>query len=229
MKMLVDIIIVVIVLGFILVGWRRGFLLSVYALFSMIIAIVLACVLTPVVSSGLEKTGIPDKLETKISSYVETELTEKFGANADVSAEEAADELPLPGFLAGKIADDIKAGADAPIKSISRSVGRKSAEFICSIIAFILVFFIVVAIMTVLKSILKLATKLPVLKQADAVGGVLIGFAEGVVFLCVLALLLSVFSSAQSMQGIVSAVEKSHIAKFIYENNFIGKIISRFL
>lgn len=66
MKMLVDIIIVVIVLGFILVGWRRGFLLSVYALFSMIIAIVLACVLTPVVSSGLEKTGIPDKLETKI-------------------------------------------------------------------------------------------------------------------------------------------------------------------
>lgn len=55
MKMLVDIIIVVIVLGFILVGWRRGFLLSVYALFSMIIAIVLACVLTPVVSSGLEK------------------------------------------------------------------------------------------------------------------------------------------------------------------------------
>lgn len=227
--MLVDIIIVVIVLGFILVGWRRGFLLSVYALFSMIIAIVLACVLTPVVSSGLEKTGIPDKLETKISSYVETELTDKFGANADVSAEEAADELPLPGFLAGKIADDIKAGADAPIKSISRSVGRKSAEFICSIIAFILVFFIVVAIMTVLKSILKLATKLPVLKQADAVGGVLIGFAEGVVFLCVLALLLSVFSSAQSMQGIVSAVEKSHIAKFIYENNFIGKIISRFL
>lgn len=229
MKMLVDIIIVVIVLGFILVGWRRGFLLSVYALFSMIIAIVLACVLTPVVSSGLEKTGIPDKLETKISSYVETELTDKFGANADVSAEEAADELPLPGFLAGKIADDIKAGADAPIKSISRSVGRKSAEFICSIIAFILVFFIVVAIMTILKSILKLATKLPVLKQADAVGGVLIGFAEGVVFLCVLALLLSVFSSAQSMQGIVSAVEKSHIAKFIYENNFIGKIISRFL
>ncbi len=227
--MLVDIIIVVIVLGFILVGWRRGFLLSVYALFSMIIAIVLACVLTPVVSSGLEKTGIPDKLETKISSYVETELTDKFGANADVSAEEAADELPLPGFLAGKIADDIKARADAPIKSISRSVGRKSAEFICSIIAFILVFFIVVAIMTVLKSILKLATKLPVLKQADAVGGVLIGFAEGVVFLCVLALLLSVFSSAQSMQGIVSAVEKSHIAKFIYENNFIGKIISRFL
>ncbi len=227
--MLVDIIIVVIVLGFILVGWRRGFLLSVYALFSMIIAIVLACVLTPVVSSGLEKTGIPDKLETKISSYVETELTDKFGANADVSAEEAADELPLPGFLAGKIADDIKAGADAPIKSISRSVGRKSAEFICSIIAFILVFFIVVAIMTILKSILKLATKLPVLKQADAVGGVLIGFAEGVVFLCVLALLLSVFSSAQSMQGIVSAVEKSHIAKFIYENNFIGKIISRFL
>ena len=68
---------------------------------------------------------------------------------------------------------------------------------------------------------------LPVLKQADAVGGVLIGFVQGVLFICVLALLLSVFSSTQSMRGIVSAVEDSHIAKYIYENNFIGQIISR--
>ena len=96
--MLVDIIVVVIVFGFILIGWRRGFLLSVYSLFSMIIAIVLACILSPIVSSGIEKTGVRDKLETKISAYVETELTDKFGANASVSAEEAADELPLPGL-----------------------------------------------------------------------------------------------------------------------------------
>lgn len=229
MKMLVDIILVVLVLGFILVGWKRGFLLSVYSLFSMIIAIVLACVLSPLVSSGIEKTGIPDKLETKISSYVETELTDKFGANADVSAEEAAAELPLPDFLIGKIAENVIENDATPIKSISNRIGAKSAEFICDIIAFILVFFIVVAIMMTLKIVLKLATKLPVLKQADAVGGVLIGFVEGILFICVLALLLSVFSSAQSMQGIVDAVEKSHIAKFIYQNNFIGKIISRLL
>ena len=49
MEMLVDIIVVVIVLAFILVGWKRGFLLSVYALFSMIVAVALACVLSPAV------------------------------------------------------------------------------------------------------------------------------------------------------------------------------------
>ena len=227
--MLVDIIVVVIVFGFILIGWRRGFLLSVYSLFSMIIAIVLACILSPIVSSGIEKTGVRDKLETKISAYVETELTDKFGANASVIAEEAADELPLPGFLTGKIAENVKENATAPIQHISDSIAAKSAEFVCELIAFIIVFFVVVAIMIVLKSVLRLATKLPVLKQVDALGGVLIGFAEGILFICVLALLLSIFSSAQSMQGIVSAVEKSHIAKFIYENNFIGRIFSRLL
>ncbi len=64
MEMLVDIIVVVIVLAFILVGWKRGFMLSVYALFSMIVAVALACVLSPAVSAGLEKTGLQDKLET---------------------------------------------------------------------------------------------------------------------------------------------------------------------
>ena len=42
MEMLVDIIVVVIVLAFILVGWKRGFMLSVYDLFSMIVAVALA-------------------------------------------------------------------------------------------------------------------------------------------------------------------------------------------
>lgn len=227
MEMLVDIIVVVIVLAFILVGWKRGFLLSVYALFSMIVAVALACVLSPAVSAGLEKTGLQDKLETKIAAYVETELTEKFGENADISTEEAAEELPLPSFLTGKIAEDAEESAASPIKSVSERVGIKSAELICGVIAFILIFFIVMVIMMVLKIILKLASKLPVLKQADAVGGVLIGFVQGVLFICVLALLLSVFSSTQSMRGIVSAVEDSHIAKYIYENNFIGQIISR--
>ena len=200
--MLVDIIVVVIVLAFILVGWKRGFLLSVYALFSMIVAVALACVLSPAVSAGLEKTGLQDKLETKISAYVETELTEKFGENADISTEEAAEELPLPSFLTGKIAEDAEESAVSPIKSVSERVGIQSAGLICGIIAFILIFFIVMVIMMVLKIILKLASKLPVLKQADAVGGVLIGFVQGVLFICVLALLLSVFSSTQSMRGI---------------------------
>ena len=67
--MLVDIIVVVIVLAFILVGWKRGFMLSVYALFSMIVAVALACVLSPAVSAGLEKTGLQDKLETKLLQH----------------------------------------------------------------------------------------------------------------------------------------------------------------
>lgn len=227
--MLVDIIVVVLVLGFILIGWKRGFLLSIYSLFSVVIAIILACVLSSVVSSGIQKTGLPNKLETKISSYVETELTEKFGANADVNAEQAAEELPLPEFIAGKIADSIKENAAQPIQSISKSIGVKSADFVCSVIAFTLVFFIVMVAMIVIRSVLKLATKLPVIKQADTVGGILIGFAEGVLLICVLALLLSIFSSAECMRPIVSAVEGSHIAKYIYETNFIGKFISGLL
>ena len=224
--MVIDIVVVAVIIAFILIGWKRGFLLSVYALFSMIIAVALACVLSPIVSSGLAKTNLSNKLEVKISSYVETQLNDKFGANANISIEKAADELPLPNFITNKIADGVQDSAAGPIKSVSNSVGARSAGFVCSLIAFAVVFILVYIVMLVIKSVLKIATKLPLIKQADTIGGILIGFAEGVLFICVVALIISIFSSTQSVQTLLSGIEKSHIAKFIYENNFIGKIIS---
>ncbi len=222
--MLIDVIVVVIILGFIIGGWKRGLLLSVYSLVSLIAAIALACMLTPFVSAGLEKTGIQDRMETKISAYAESELTEHFGAGANVDSEKAADALLLPEFIMDKIS-----GTDGPIQSVSQNIGRRSAELICRVIAFFIVFIIVGIILLVLKFVLKLAARLPLIKQADAVGGILIGFAQGILFVCVLALLLSVFSSAESVRSLISAVDRSHIAKFFYENNFIGKIISGLL
>lgn len=223
--MLVDIIIIVIVAIFVLIGWKRGLLLSVYSLLSMFIAVALACMLSPLVSSAIEAAGVQDKLETNITEYLDTRLTEKFGENADITVDEASDELMLPSFITGKLSDGVKESAQNTIHSISQSIASNAAEFVCTMIAFLIVFIVVLIILHVIKIVLKIASRLPVLKQADALGGLIVGFVEGILFICILTLILSVFASSPSTQSIVSSVQNSHIGKFFYENNFIGHIM----
>lgn len=224
--MLVDIVVVVVIALFVLIGWKRGFLLSVYSLVSMIIAIVLACVLSPVVSSAVEATGVHDKLDTSITEYLDTRLAEKFGENVDITVDEASNELMLPSFISDRISEDIKKGESGQIHSISQRLASEASGFVCTMIAFIIVFIIVLIILHVIKVVLKVATKLPVLKQADALGGLIIGFAEGIVFVCILSMILSVFASSPSAQNIIASVQESHIGRLFYENNFIGYIMS---
>ena len=44
--MIVDIIIAAVAVLFAFIGWKRGFLLSVYSLLSMVIAVALSCMLS---------------------------------------------------------------------------------------------------------------------------------------------------------------------------------------
>ena len=52
------------------------------------------------------------------------------------------------------------------------------------------------------------------------------GLVQGILFVLVVLLLVSALSSASFMQGTVEAIESSTLTKFIYEGNFIGKIIA---
>jgi uncharacterized membrane protein required for colicin V production len=80
--------------------------------------------------------------------------------------------------------------------------------------------------MQVLKIALKIAVKLPLVKQTDKIGGILVGFLQGALFVLVLLLFVSTLSSTEFMSGIVKEIENSTITAFLYESNFIGKIFS---
>ena len=231
--MLVDIILVLIILAFVVLGWIRGFMLSVFALASTLVAIILASMLSPVVSSWIEKTGAADAMGNKFASYVETGLTENLDKAANVNIEEAVAELPLPQFFTESISDKITEQtvemSEESIKNISEKIGQEAATVVCGIIGFIIVFVIVYVLLQVVKNVLKIASKLPIIKQADKLGGIAIGLVEGVLFVLLILLIVSMFSSVQGMKGVIEAVEESTLARFAYENNIIGKIISIFL
>ena len=91
-----------------------------------------------------EEVSSDDEGSLSAQSVVETMEEGKPAGEGEVSSEqlgtviqpeEAAEELPLPSFLTGKIAEDAEENAASPIKSVSERVGIKSAELICGVIA----------------------------------------------------------------------------------------------
>ena len=227
--MLVDIIIISLLALFVFIGWKRGLVMSVFLLGSTILAIFLASIFAPVVSTGLEKLGVADKLAPTFSAQVEGAISEELGGNATVKVELATDKLPLPAFVKEEVAKKVDVVAAKEVSEIADSIGLEAAKIVCALIAFVIVFVLVLVLMQVAKGALKIAVNLPLVKQADKIGGIAIGFVQGALFILVALLFVSIFSSYSCMQTIVREIEKSTITNFIYESNLIGEIISKLL
>lgn len=231
--MLIDIIFILIVAVFIFIGWKRGFMLSVFSLVSTVVAIILASILSPVVSSWIESTAVAKSMETKFTSYVETALNESMDTMTEIEIEKAVQELPLPEFLVEEIPERLSDAtvemSSEAVEQISVEIGNEASKIVCGLIGFVVVFIIVIILLQIIKYVLKLTSNLPIIRQADKIGGIAFGFAEGVIFVMVVLLLVSVFSSMSQMQGLLNMIQESSLTKFAYENNFIGEIISNLL
>lgn len=224
--MLVDIILIAVIGLAVFLGWKRGLVLSVFLLGSTILAIFLASILSPVVSMGLDKMGVAKAMTPGFSSIVEESLTEEYEKSKEIDIETATEKLPLPSFLSEEISTKVDDTAEESISKISNKIGSQAAGVVCSIIAFVIVFIIVMIAMQIIKAALKIVVKLPFLNRVDKIGGIIVGFIEGVLFVLVFLLFVSALSPVGFMQSAVRAIENSTITRFLYESNFVGKIIS---
>ena len=224
--MLVDLILLLVIAVAVFIGWKRGLVMSIFLFGTTIVAIILASVLAPVVSTGIEKLGVADAIAPKFSSMVEAELLEEYKEHGEADVEEATKKLPLPSFLKDKLSATVDKKAEESIDKMSVTIGAKAASLACVVIAFVVVFVLVLLLMQVIKGLLKFVVKIPVVKQIDKFAGIVVGFAQGAMFVLVFLLFVSALSSLGILPGLVSAVENSTITGFLYESNIIGKIIS---
>lgn len=92
-------------------------------------------------------------------------------------------------------------------------------------IAFIISFFIGCVALFVLKMLIKLIQQLPVIKQLNGLGGLIVGLVGGVLIVCVFAVFLRTFGDNETVASLVKTVDQSVIMKFFYEKNFIELVM----
>lgn len=205
MSIIIDLIIVLIMLLFIFLGYKRGLVKVAFKLCTFFIAIIVAFVFyKPVAKLVIANTNIDETIETAITRKILPE-----GATETQEVDLSQD---LPSII-------LKNSSDT-VQSISKSFTNTIIETAC----LLLIFIIVKIVLKFVTALADLIAKLPILKQFNKFGGTLYGIIEGlfIVFLgfAIISLIAPMLDSS-----VLDAINSSTLGSICYNNNLLLKII----
>lgn len=229
MNIAVDIIILAIIAFNVILGWKQGFVKMALKSLVLVVALFAAFSFVNPVRDYVLSTNNAFTWEIKIHQSVETVL-DGIGSDTEDVKEENNVLPQIEGLLSSlgveteELKTDIEKWKESKSDEIKESIAAKispmllkAAVTFCSFIAIFLIVYIISAVAVFL---LDKFTKLPVLKQANTVLGIVVGivlaFAEACVFVSLVQLLLPV----NALSGI--------FASFTPENTFLFKFFGSF-
>lgn len=230
---IIDVLIVVGVVIFAAIGWKKGFLLKIVEMASSVFGLV-ASLLLARPFSGVLDNWFGEAIDGKVHDYLVTrplfsaELTE-------VNVRAAFAELSLPDYLVDWIVKGID--FEAVGLSIVDAIQPLIKGLILLVLAFLILFFGSIIVFFFLKILAKMITKIPFIKQVDKVLGVLFGLLKITVIVYILMFLLALVITVPAIHDLIGGflavdmqldTDKFRLSKWIYENNVLRHIIDVF-
>lgn len=217
MGLLIDIIIIIIMLIFTFIGYRKGLMKVAISFLAFIIAIIVALILyRPVAKQIMENTKIDEKINETIYSNVK-----------DIDFQNISEEDKKNNGII-KIAEDyITEGLEKSKENTAQFVADSLTTTLVEGITFICLIIALRIALIALNLLAEIIGNLPIIKQFNKSGGILYGIIEGFLIInCILAVLYILNPVCQNDE-IQKNIEKSKIGKMIYENNFIINTVSK--
>ncbi len=205
MSIIIDLIIVLIMLLFIFLGYKRGLVKVAFKLCTFFIAIIVAFVFyKPVAKLVIANTNIDETIETAITRKILPE-----GATETQEVDLSQD---LPSIILKNSSDTVQ------------SISKSFTNTIIETASLLLIFIIVKIVLKFVTALADLIAKLPILKQFNKLGGTLYGIIEGlfIVFLgfAIISLIAPMLDSS-----VLDAINSSTLGSICYNNNLLLKII----
>ena len=202
MNILVDVIVILILLGCIFFGVKRGLTGVIVRLLSIVLSLVISLILfKPVSALIINHTDIYNNLTTSI----ENSLNSKEENEEETSSE--------PNVIINAINEKVTEAKENANNVIAKSV----AEVIINLIVIVVLFVIINIILFFLKFIFGAIAELPVIKQIDKAGGFIYGLIEALLIIYIVLAILS-FVNVPELQ---LAIKTSYLTSILYNNNLI--------
>lgn len=220
-----DLFIVISFAVILLISWHRGLLLSLYNLFSFIIAIALSNFLYPLVGNYLRSS---ENIYLRLNEFVTEHLN--IGEALDTTAKAAQNQLILSLGMPDKITNSLIENNNPEVhrifsvNAIEGYVAGFITNMLINVIAMAAVFVIVSLILALISRSLKVVSKLPVIKTFNKLGGLLLGACLGVLFIWLSFTVMFLFFP-KNYQEIGILVKTSVFAKYFYEHNIFMDMI----
>jgi len=221
-----DLLVLLIVGGFGIIGLQKGFVYSVFRLASFFISIIASVKLYPKIAELMVKTGIYTTVKASIFNSLISQNSELIprtdGVVKDAAADVIVNRLTLPSFFKEIVLSRIpNASSIVDTNKIMNIVSAELAKIAIDIMSLILVYILIRTALVFMRSILQGVARLPVFKQIDKLGGFAFGAIEGMMTVYILFAFIMIFNAAPQLKPIFEMVDSSNLARFFYRNNFV--------
>ena len=223
---------------FAFIGWKVGFVKSVFSLISTIAVIIITILVSPIVTNILKSNEkISEGIQTKLEQIIDLS-----GVAENLSVEEEQDplafieNLQLPGSIKDTIKDSLtntmkeKRGAASDfvgeqLNSLEQYICELFTDIILNALGFFITFILAAIAMAVLCFVLDLISKLPVLHQINTLAGAAIGALEGLVVLWIVFIVITMLGSTEFGQNCLTMIGESEILSFLYNSNVLSNFL----
>ena len=220
----IDIIIIVIILLFIFIFAGKGLAASILKSCSWFISIIAAYFLYPIVSGIIRKTFIFDGIREFIYGVMSLDSLTVESGSGQIAA---INSLMLPEGLKSMLVDNNNSVIYEllGVKSLQEYIAGYIANIILNIVISVLVFAVILILIKMASGTLQLAVKLPVIRQINGLGGAVLGFFWGIVFVWSVMAVSTLFIASPFFADVIIAVDNSIIGKVLYDNNVIMNVL----
>lgn len=210
-------------------GYRKGFVKIAYSLLSLILALVLVSVFAPYVQEALiERTPIYDKMVEKCSGQIQAAVeSQQTGESQTVQGILDSSGIRLPGALE-KVLDRV-AIDDETKENVYMKAGSVMAKWLVYVFGFVIAFIVIMLCLRFVGNLLDLVTKLPILRGTNKLLGGAAGFLQGILFLWIGGLVLSLICTTTVGRYLIAMVYESEWLRMIYDHNGIIYLAVLFL
>ena len=141
-------------------------------------------------------------------------------------AEQVLGNIPLPDVFRLSILSNIPSPSELlDIGSIADAAGHELAGMIISVLSLAVIFIVLRLVFGIIGRLLKGVSRLPVFKQINKIGGLILGVLQGVLAVYILFAVLTLFNSNPGFAPVFSGIESSLIASLFYRHNFIISLL----
>ncbi|MDR1687244.1 MAG: CvpA family protein [Clostridiales bacterium] len=221
-----DIFVLLTFVIFLLISWHKGLLLTLYSLFSFVIAIFAANKLYGIVGAFIRGN---DAIYSRITAFVSENINigQSLETAAKSSQNNIIENLGLPEILTNLLIENNNPEIYKlfSFNAVEDYIVGMLAGVIVNIISAVSVFILVALLLSVISRMLGIISKLPVIKTFNKIGGVLLGAVLATLFiwLSFVVMLMFFFKDYAEMSILVNS---SFAAKYFFNSDiFIDMIL----
>lgn len=221
------ILVLVVLAGYSINGRRRGFIKTVFTLFSTIIAIVLTIWISPVVSKEVQKN---DKIMNFVTEKVYKVI--EFGDTGNKISDQVnfIDKLTLPKTMKNALIENNTADVYTAmaVDNFKDYVSSSIARIVVNAAVFLLIMLVITIALAILCETLNIISKLPIINGLNKTAGLFAGLLHGIIIIWIGCIFLTLISSTSIGQTIFTLINESPFLSTIFNNNLLLEFVMNF-